>query len=87
MLVNIRCPGNVVAFILLILTWTGFIIAMELYTLLFQTEESLMAFFNTLSPVYTELNRRTLTLVCHCRDVDVLKAIAEYGAQVVTISR
>ena len=56
---------------------------MALYILLFPTEQQLHAFVDLLGGTYTEINVRTLTLVCECTANDIEVAISKFSAKLV----
>jgi hypothetical protein len=53
---------------------------MTLAVLLFPNENSLRSFADLLGAKYTEMNIKSLTLVCECTHVDIAIAKEEYGA-------
>ena len=56
---------------------------MALYVLLFPSEQQLHSFTDRLGGKYTEINIRTLTLICECTSSDLELATSSYGARIV----
>lgn len=56
---------------------------MELATLVFSTIKEMQAFVDTLGGHYSEINVRTLTVICLCSEHHIITAIEKYGAQLV----
>ena len=56
---------------------------MDLYVLLFPTENALHSFIDLLGGKYTEINVRTLTLICECTSHDIELAVKEFGAKLI----
>jgi len=53
---------------------------MRLFTLTFPTEKNMRAFLDTLGSTFTEINFRTMTLICECSEDEADRAQKEYGA-------
>ena len=56
---------------------------MALYVLQFPSENQLHAFVDLLGGKYTEINVRTLMLICECTSNDIQVATSRFGARVV----
>lgn len=53
------------------------------YTLQFSTANDMNKFVQTLGSKYTEINVRTLRLVCECLEDDIARATKDYNASVI----
>ena len=53
-------------------------------TLLFQTDQDLRRFYQTMKANYVEMNIRTRILVCDCNEKEIEIAVRQFNAKVVT---
>ena len=53
-------------------------------TLLFQTDQDLRRFYQTMKANYVEMNIRTRILVCDCNENEIEMAVRQFNAKVVT---
>ena len=58
---------------------------MPLYILEFSSVKSLHQFIDTLGGTYTEINLRTITVVCECSEEHVEIATTGFNAKVVEV--
>lgn len=56
---------------------------MRTVTLCFPTIKSLWSFIDLIDVKYTEVNLRTISLICDCSEADLLLAVRDFGATVV----
>jgi hypothetical protein len=56
---------------------------MAMYVLFFPSEQLLHSFVDLLGGKYTEINVRTLTLICECTSEDLEVATTRFGAKIV----
>jgi len=49
-------------------------------TLCFPTIKALWSFIDLIDVKYTEVNIRTISLICDCSEADLLMAVRDFGA-------
>ena len=55
---------------------------MKTVTLVFPTIKALWSFIDLIDVRYTEVNVRTVTLICDCSEADLVLAVRDFGGYI-----